>query len=101
MQSANFTTRLGIFRIFSGSDNKLTYEIEEAQVREYDRVAVLYYIWAVTQEIKIPAAAKGDKDEVRVYKSRLRVTDTFLRNAGSWQLISSHRSRLPEAKKMM
>lgn len=35
------------------ANEKLTYKIEESEVREYDNVAVLYYKWIVHYELKI------------------------------------------------
>lgn len=77
------------------ANEKLTYKIEEPEVREYDKVAVLYYKWIVHYEVKIPAPNKAAKDELRISDSQLRVTDTFIRTANGWQMISSSRVRLP------
>ena len=62
---------------------KLTYEIKDAQVREYENVAILYYIWDVEQQLN------GTKST-----AQLRVTDTFIKRNGNWKIISSHRTKL-------
>lgn len=81
---------------FLGPGISLTYKIEEPQIREYDDVAVLYYVWAVEQKYAKPSTEPNGKAEVVTSRSRLRVTDTFIKTNGGWQLISSHRSRLKD-----
>lgn len=81
---------------FLGTGISFTYKIEEPQIREYDRVAVLYYVWVVEQGYTRPATEPGKTGVVVKTRGRLRVTDTFIKSDVGWQLISSHRTRLKD-----
>ena len=67
---------------------RLTYDIVEAQVRDYDGTAVLYYKWVVKTEF-VDASRKP-------YETQLRVTDVFVKRNGQWRLVASHRMPLPK-----
>jgi len=81
---------------FLGTGVSFTYKFEEPQIREYDRVAVLYYLWVVEQGDERLATEPGKAGVGVKTRSRLRVTDTFIKTSGGWQLISSHRTRLKD-----
>lgn len=68
---------------FLPKGEKMIQKIEDAQVREYEKVAVLYYKWVVEFGY-----------EGNTVKAQLRVTDTFIKTDKGWSLISSHRTRL-------
>lgn len=76
------------------TNEKITYKIEDAQVREYDKVAVFYYKWIVRYEVTTPAEVAGTKDAVTIMNAQLQVTDTFIKTQKGWQIISSSRVRL-------
>src|SRR5262245_45666254 len=66
---------------------KVSHEIKDAQIRDYGDTAILYYKWIVSVD------SEGRKEN-----SELQVTDVFLRRDGRWQIIASHRTRLPDKK---
>jgi ketosteroid isomerase-like protein len=63
---------------------KVSHELKDAQIRDYGDTAVLYYKWIFSID------SGGRKNALE-----LRVTDVFLRRDGKWQIIASHRTRLP------
>lgn len=76
---------------FLSSNVKMTYEIEEAQLRKYGNTAVLYYKLVGKQEITTPAETKGVTSVVQITNFQLRVTDTYILSKNRWQLVCSSR----------
>ena len=78
---------------FLPSSIKMTYKIENPQIREYDNVAILYYTWLVHEEIKSSGTSTRSTDPP--IDARLQVTDTYLKASTGWKIICSSRIPLP------
>jgi len=70
---------------------KMTYRIEDAQVRKSGNAAVLYYKLVGKEEITTPAETTGAKDAVQIVNFQLRVTDTYILSQNRWQIVCSSR----------
>jgi ketosteroid isomerase-like protein len=62
---------------------ELTFDIEDAEVREYGDVAVMAYRMVIGEEIY-----------GRRLKQQFRVTDTFIQRGGRWQMIARQEGRI-------
>ena len=81
---------------FLPSNVKMTYRIEEAQVRMYGSLAILYYKLSGRQEITTLAETKGSTGVVatgvvKIINFQLRVTDTYILSKNRWQMVCSSR----------
>lgn len=80
---------------------KLIYKINDAQIRKYDKVVILYYRWVVTINKRNDATAAIGKDEIIAVIVQLQVTDTFIKTNNGWRIISSSRIELRDKREQI